>query len=171
MRTKKAQICLCRLISTFAVHCWDSTISQVSILAVSWLCLASVAEQAGFESYLVENPEDKFSRDKAHIDRCWSGHEVLLNSKLFIFTSLRITSCSLKQKSTIVLLYKKDNFNRMDCKTVKENTFQSFSLTQYRISLDVTSQTMSHQEMSSWHAPTYDFDVETFGGKWHKKLT
>ena len=46
------------LISTFVVRCLDSMISLVSILAISWLdSLFSCADQ--FESYLVENPEDK----------------------------------------------------------------------------------------------------------------
>ena len=50
------------LISTFVVRCLDSTTSLVSISEISSLYLASVAAQ-----YLVANPEDRFSRDEAHI--------------------------------------------------------------------------------------------------------
>ena len=42
------------LISTFVVRCLDSMVSLVSILAISWLQLPSLAEQTGL-SYLVEN--------------------------------------------------------------------------------------------------------------------
>ena len=35
------------LISAFIVRCLDSIISQVSIVIIACLCLASVAEQAG----------------------------------------------------------------------------------------------------------------------------
>ena len=52
------------LISTFVVHCLDSIIPLVSISEISSLYLASVAVR--FESTLVANPEDRFSRDKAH---------------------------------------------------------------------------------------------------------
>ena len=56
-----------RLISTFVVRCLDS---MICILATSkdWgSYLASVVEQGWFESYLVTNPEDRFSRDKAQL--------------------------------------------------------------------------------------------------------
>ena len=56
------------LISTFVDCCLDSIIS---ILAKSKISrLASLSSWAGrFESYLVENPEDRFPRDEAHL---WS---------------------------------------------------------------------------------------------------
>ena len=46
----------CTLISTFVVHCLDSIIPIFATLT-GW-----------FESYLVENPEDRFSRDMAQMD-------------------------------------------------------------------------------------------------------
>ena len=51
------------LISAFVIHCLDSLIS----FAVLWLlsCFYSWAER--FESYLVKNPEDRFSHDLAHL--------------------------------------------------------------------------------------------------------
>ena len=52
------------LISTFVVRCLDSIIPLVSIFEISSLYLASVAAQV-FESTLVANPEDRFSRDRA----------------------------------------------------------------------------------------------------------
>ena len=55
----------CSLISAFVVHCLDSIIPLVSISEISSLYLASVAAQAVFESYLVANPEDRFSHDEA----------------------------------------------------------------------------------------------------------
>ena len=56
------------LISSFVVRCLDSVIPLVSISEISSLYQASVAAQAGFESYLVGNPEDQFSCDEAHIE-------------------------------------------------------------------------------------------------------
>ena len=54
------------LISAFIVRCIGSIISRVSIFAISWLvCFYSWAGQ--FESYLVPNPEDRFSHDEAHL--------------------------------------------------------------------------------------------------------
>ena len=55
------------LISTFIVRCLDSIISLNSISEIS-KPLASFCGCAGrFESYLVGNPEDRFSRDEAQI--------------------------------------------------------------------------------------------------------
>ena len=54
------------LISAFVVRCLDSIIPLVSISEISSLYLASVAEQACL-SYLVANPENRFSRDEAHM--------------------------------------------------------------------------------------------------------
>ena len=60
MRTTKAPI------STFVVHCVDSIISSFYIR--NFKPLASFCGCAGqFESSLVENPEDRFSRDVAHV--------------------------------------------------------------------------------------------------------
>ena len=53
------------LISVFLVRCLDSIITLVSIQEISSFWLVSVAEQAGL-SYLVANPEDRFSRELAH---------------------------------------------------------------------------------------------------------
>ena len=47
-------------------RCLDSIIPFISISKISSLWLASVAAQAGL-SYLVENPEDRFSRDEARM--------------------------------------------------------------------------------------------------------
>ena len=55
------------LISTFVGHCLDSTMPLVSISEISSLYLASVAAQAGFESTLFANPNDRFSHDVAHV--------------------------------------------------------------------------------------------------------
>ena len=54
------------LISVFVVRCLDSMIPLVSITEISSL-LASVAAQASFESAVVANPKDRFSRDEDHI--------------------------------------------------------------------------------------------------------
>ena len=56
----------CSLISTFVVCCLDSIISLVSMSEIS--SLTSYYGCAGrFVSYLVANPEDRFSRDEAQI--------------------------------------------------------------------------------------------------------
>ena len=53
------------LISTFFVRCQDSIISLLSKSKIPRL--ASLCSCAGwFVSYLVGNPEDRFSRDEAH---------------------------------------------------------------------------------------------------------
>ena len=52
---------LCSLISAFGVRCLDSIMSPVFMTLA---CFCSEAER--FQSYLVENPEDRFSRDEAH---------------------------------------------------------------------------------------------------------
>ena len=68
-----AHLCRGSLISTFVVCCLDSVISLISCVislisldSVSRLLLGCVAEQTG-ESYLVPNPEDRFSCDVAHL--------------------------------------------------------------------------------------------------------
>ena len=55
------------LISAFVVCGLDSIIPLVSISKISSLCLASVAAQASLSLMLVANPENRFSRDEAHI--------------------------------------------------------------------------------------------------------
>ena len=54
------------LISAFVIRCLGSLISLVSIVIISCLYLAYVAEQTGL-SYLGANPEDRFSRDVTHM--------------------------------------------------------------------------------------------------------
>ena len=55
------------LISTFVVHCLDSTTPLVVIYEISRLQLASVAEQAGLNLIWSKIQADTFSRDVAHI--------------------------------------------------------------------------------------------------------
>ena len=63
MRTTKAQ----SLIRTFVVRCLDSIIS-LAFYVQNVKPLASFCFCAGrFKSYLVENPEDRFSRDEAQL--------------------------------------------------------------------------------------------------------
>ena len=61
MRTTKAQI------SIFVVRCLDSIISLVSISEISRLNLVSAAEQASLSLTWSQTPEDRFSRDVAHM--------------------------------------------------------------------------------------------------------
>ena len=51
----------------FVVRCLYSIIPILAKSKISRLYLVSVAEQASFESFLVENPEDRFSRDETHL--------------------------------------------------------------------------------------------------------
>ena len=54
------------LISAFVVHCLDSIIPLISISEIS--SLSSFCGCTGrFESRLIANPEDRFSRDEAHM--------------------------------------------------------------------------------------------------------
>ena len=55
------------LISTFVVRCLESVMSLVSVIKISSLSLASVAEQASLSLTWSETPEDTFSHDKAHL--------------------------------------------------------------------------------------------------------
>ena len=57
----------CSLISTFVVHCLDSVMSLVSVIIISSLMLASVAEQASLCLTWSETPEDTFSHDETHL--------------------------------------------------------------------------------------------------------
>ena len=67
MQTTKAQIILRSLISTFVVRCLDSIIPLVSISEISSLHLASVAAEASLCLTCSQTPEDRFSRDEAHM--------------------------------------------------------------------------------------------------------
>ena len=64
---RREKTCFCHsLISAFVVRCLDS-MPQLAITEISRL--ASLCNSADrFESYLVENPEDRFSRDEAHVN-------------------------------------------------------------------------------------------------------
>ena len=55
------------LISAFVVCCLDSVMSLVSVIKISSLMLASVAEQASLSLTWSETSEDTFSHDEAHI--------------------------------------------------------------------------------------------------------
>ena len=57
------------LISAFVVRCLDSMISELVKPKISRLYLVSATEQAGL-SYLVGNPEDRFSGDEAQLFLC-----------------------------------------------------------------------------------------------------
>ena len=53
------------LISTFVVHCLDSTICILALSKVSRFQLVSLIEQAGLNLTLMKIPEDTFSCDVA----------------------------------------------------------------------------------------------------------
>ena len=55
------------LISAFVTRSIDSIIPLVSISEIASLYLASVAAKGRFVFYLVANPEDRFTRDMAHL--------------------------------------------------------------------------------------------------------
>ena len=55
------------LISAFVVRCLDSVMSLVSVIKISSIILASVAEQASLSLTWSETPEDTFSHDEVHI--------------------------------------------------------------------------------------------------------
>ena len=58
------------LISTFVIRCLDSLINISSFYIRNFKPPASFCGYAGrFESYLVENPKDRFSRDEAQISQ------------------------------------------------------------------------------------------------------
>ena len=80
MRTTKAHPR--SLISTFVVRYFDSIIP---ILANSknFKTLAGLCSWAGrFESYLVANPEDMFSRDETHMEKSQERDQVKKNSNV-----------------------------------------------------------------------------------------
>ena len=69
MRTTKVQI-MRSLISTFIVRCLDSI---SSFFIGNFMPLTSFYSCAGrFESYLLANPKDRFSRNEVYILNCWS---------------------------------------------------------------------------------------------------
>ena len=55
------------LISAFVVRCLDSVMFLVSVIKISSIMLAFVAEQASMSLIWSETPEDTFSHDVAHI--------------------------------------------------------------------------------------------------------
>ena len=55
------------LISAFIVRCLYSVMSLVSVIEISSLMVASVAEQASLSLTWSETPEDTFSHDEAQI--------------------------------------------------------------------------------------------------------
>ena len=55
------------LISAFVIRCLDSVMSVVSVIKISSLMLASVAEQADLSLTWSETPEDTFSHDEAQL--------------------------------------------------------------------------------------------------------
>ena len=73
----------CSLISTFVVHCLDSIMSLVSVFGnfMPLACFCSCADQ--FESYLIENPEDRFSRDEFHLKSSFDKQNLTLVAILF----------------------------------------------------------------------------------------
>ena len=75
MRTIKAQVSLriCTVWSASFVCCLDRIIPLVSIAEISSLYLASVTAQAGLSLTWSQTPEDRFSRDGAQLDECWSS--------------------------------------------------------------------------------------------------
>ena len=54
------------LISAFVVRCLDSVMSLVSVIKISSLMIASVAEQASLSMTWSETPKDTFSHEEAH---------------------------------------------------------------------------------------------------------
>ena len=62
------------LISAFFVRCLDSIIPLVSISEISSFYLAFFGCTGRFVSYLVANPEDRFSRDEAYLSVCYSSY-------------------------------------------------------------------------------------------------
>ena len=55
------------LISAFVVRCLDSVVSLVSVIKISSLMPASVAERASLSRTGRKPPEDMFSHDEAHV--------------------------------------------------------------------------------------------------------
>ena len=68
------------LISAFVVRYLDNIIPLVSISEISSLYLASVAAQDGLCLTWSQTPEDRFSRDMAHI---WGARHIWINLYTF----------------------------------------------------------------------------------------
>ena len=68
------------LISAFVVRCLDSVMSLVSVMKISSLMVASVAEQASLSLTWSETPEDTFSYDEVHIQSQFPN-SLFVNSK------------------------------------------------------------------------------------------
>ena len=78
------------LISTFVVHCPDSI---SSFYIDNFMTLASFFSWADrFESYLVENPKDSFSRDEAHIWKWRDSNEFLSETPELLGTKDKLTT-------------------------------------------------------------------------------
>ena len=78
-----------RLISAFAVHFLLSIISRLAASEISIFSLVSVAEETGLSLALWQTPEDRFSRNEAHLRTIRSLLQSI--SKLGpIFTSLKV---------------------------------------------------------------------------------
>ena len=58
------------LISAFVIHCLDSIIPLLAIAEI-WTLASLCSWAVWFESYLVANPKDRFSRNVAHMSRSW----------------------------------------------------------------------------------------------------
>ena len=56
-----------RLISVFAIHLLESIISLLPSSKISIFQLVCVDEETGLKLALLETPEDRFSREKAHL--------------------------------------------------------------------------------------------------------
>ena len=56
-----------RLISAFVIHYLESIISKIATDEISVFYLVSLAVETGLSLTLLEDPEDRFSRDEAHL--------------------------------------------------------------------------------------------------------
>ena len=57
----------CSLVNTFVIHLLDRIISRLTTSEISSFRLVSLDEQADLNLTFLGGPEDKFSRDEAHI--------------------------------------------------------------------------------------------------------
>ena len=93
---------------SYVVRCLDSIIPLLVIAEISRLWLISVSEQASL-SYLVKNPEDRFSRDEAHIIQTMYSRKYNVAKKLpHVFTAefygcYKIFHLLIQQKQVITL--------------------------------------------------------------------
>ena len=72
----------CSLISIFVIRCLDSRIPLVTTLEISSLKLVWVADQAGLSLIWSQTPEDRFSRDVAHVDPDQTRQDAATNQGL-----------------------------------------------------------------------------------------